>query len=69
MGDSTGLHNTAKVWFLKFNSGQYDLDDQSQSGRPVAVIEERLLELMRRSPGEAPASSQSNSTATMAEHF
>ncbi|VDP33495.1 unnamed protein product [Heligmosomoides polygyrus] len=37
---------TEKVWFRKFKNGDIGLEDQPRSGIPVAVNEERILELV-----------------------
>ncbi|VDP05810.1 unnamed protein product [Heligmosomoides polygyrus] len=50
MAAATVSYDTAKVWFRKFKNGEFCLEDQSRSGRPVAVNEERLLELVQEDP-------------------
>ncbi|VDO79647.1 unnamed protein product [Heligmosomoides polygyrus] len=47
VGPVTVSYNTAKVWFRKFNNGDFCLENQPRPGMPVAVNEERLLELVQ----------------------
>ncbi|VDO22108.1 unnamed protein product [Heligmosomoides polygyrus] len=47
MGPATVSYDTAKVLFRKFKNGDFCLEEQPQSRRPVAVNDERLLELLQ----------------------
>ena len=38
--------HAAQCWFYRFNSGNYELDDSSRSGRPVEVDLDRLKHLI-----------------------
>ncbi|VDO90894.1 unnamed protein product [Heligmosomoides polygyrus] len=50
MSPTTLSHYTAKVWFRKFKNGDFCFEDQPRSGKPVAVNEGRLLELVQEDP-------------------
>ena len=45
-GKGAIAERTARYWFAKFKSGNFDLKDASRSGRPSEFDEERLNQLL-----------------------
>ena len=45
-GEGAIAERTARYWFAKFKSGNFDLKDASCSGRPSEFDEERLNQLL-----------------------
>lgn len=59
-GSHHSLLRQAKVRFRKFQNGEFCLEDQTRSERPVVVNEERLLELVREDPRRARGGTREN---------
>lgn len=49
-GAGTVSERTAQDWFTRFRSGDESLDDQPRSGRPTAVDDDRILQLLHDDP-------------------
>ncbi|GBN99186.1 hypothetical protein AVEN_262565-1 [Araneus ventricosus] len=47
--DSSGIntfsYDTVKVWFRKFKAGNFDINDEQRSGRPIEVDCEQLEQI------------------------
>ena len=50
MGDGLVSTRVAQIWFKKFNSGQFDLNDEPRSGRPAEIEDDELLKLVEQDP-------------------
>jgi len=50
IGQRSVSHTTSADWFNRFKRGDYSLEDQPRSGRPVEVDLARLVELVERDP-------------------
>ena len=46
MGSDVVSDRDTQLWFKKFRSGNYDLDDLARLGRPREIDDEHLLELV-----------------------
>lgn len=52
-GEKAVSERTAQKWFLKFNSGDFDLNDASRSGRPSDFNEDCLNQLIHDDPRQS----------------
>ena len=43
---------TVRRWFTKFRSGDFSLEDEPQSGRPIVIQDEDLRTLVETDPSE-----------------
>ncbi|GBO23019.1 Histone-lysine N-methyltransferase SETMAR [Araneus ventricosus] len=46
IGINTVSYDTVKVWFGKFKAGNFDIDDEPCSGRPIEVDCEQLKQII-----------------------
>lgn len=71
-GERAIAERTARDWFAKFKSGNFDLRDAPRSGRPVVFDEERLNQLLledARQTTRELAKRMDCSNSTVAEHL
>lgn len=45
-GPNTVSNTTAKEWFRRFRSGNFDVEDAPRSGRPIAVETDKIMEII-----------------------
>ncbi|GBN26635.1 Histone-lysine N-methyltransferase SETMAR [Araneus ventricosus] len=45
LGINTVSSDTVKVWFRKFKAGNFDIEDESRSGRPIEIDCEQLKQI------------------------
>ncbi|KMQ81406.1 histone-lysine n-methyltransferase setmar [Lasius niger] len=46
LGINTVSYDTVKVWFRKFKAGNFDIEDEPRSGRPIEVDCEQLKQII-----------------------
>ncbi|GBM88406.1 Mariner Mos1 transposase [Araneus ventricosus] len=46
LGINTVSYDTVKVWFRKFKAGNFDIEDEPRSGRPIGVYCEQLKQII-----------------------
>ncbi|KAL4719047.1 hypothetical protein ACJJTC_014046 [Scirpophaga incertulas] len=63
-GEGAIAERTARYWFAKFKSGNFDLKDASRSGRPSEFDEVRLDQLLHEA-----AQRKGSNKSTVAEHL
>lgn len=49
-GTDTPSQRTCEVWFARFRSGNYSIEDETRSGRPVSIDNEQLFYLVMSEP-------------------
>ncbi|GBL90578.1 hypothetical protein AVEN_179484-1 [Araneus ventricosus] len=45
LGINTVSYDTVKVWFWKFKTGNFDIEDEPRPGRPIEVDCEQLKQI------------------------
>nr|XP_042913934.1 histone-lysine N-methyltransferase SETMAR-like [Parasteatoda tepidariorum] len=46
LGFNTVSYDTVKVWFRKFNSGNFSIEDEPRSGRPIEIDCDQLKQII-----------------------
>ncbi|GFX48438.1 histone-lysine N-methyltransferase SETMAR [Trichonephila clavipes] len=46
LGFNTVPYDTVKVWFRKFKAGNFDIEDEPRSGRPIKVDCDQLKQII-----------------------
>nr|XP_042901741.1 histone-lysine N-methyltransferase SETMAR-like [Parasteatoda tepidariorum] len=46
LGFNTVSYDTVKVWFRKFNSGNFNIEDEPRSGRPIEIDCDQLKQII-----------------------
>ncbi|KAG5325309.1 SETMR methyltransferase, partial [Pseudoatta argentina] len=49
-GNGIVAESTARKWFARFKSGNFDLEDRKRSGRPVVVNDDQIVTLIENNP-------------------